>query len=478
MQSLLHKVTAFFSGKSSTSQSREASSPNVISRKHHGISRKQIDRAALDVLYGLKRAGYDAYLVGGCVRDLLLGIEPKDFDVVTNAKPEQVKAVFKNRCRLIGRRFRLAHVRFGRMTIEVATFRGDGEAKSAEVHNPKHTNRAVDSSGRLVRDNVFGTIDEDVWRRDFTVNSLYYNIKDFTVIDYCNGLDDLKHGQLKLIGDPETRYREDPVRMIRAVRFAAKLGFEIEDKTKAPIYEMGHLMRDVSHARMFEEVLKLFHSGVGLEAFEKLRHFGLFTYIFPQTHHLLTQEDQGFPRMLTVEALKSTDERIRGNKGVNPSFLFSAMLWEPMLQRMEQHLAEGFSRQDAMFAAASDVIEQQNVSTMIPRRFMVQIKEIWSLQFRLPNHSGPRAQKLFEHPRFRAAYDFMGIRIAAGEDSVKEVFDWWTDYQQKDPLAQVALANDVKGPGKRRRRPRRGRNYYRKKYTRSAEQDSNVSSGG
>lgn len=458
MQNLIRKVTAFFAKTPVPSSKGESSSPQVIPREDHHISRKQIDKAALDVLYGLKKAGYDAYLVGGCVRDLLLGIEPKDFDVVTNAEPEQVKSVFKNRCRLIGRRFRLAHVRFGRMTIEVATFRGEGADKKDET-----SLRTVDESGRLVRDNVFGTIDEDVWRRDFTVNSLYYSINDFTVIDYTNGLDDLKHGQLKLIGDPETRYREDPVRMIRAVRFAAKLGFEIEDHSKAPIYEMSHLMRDVSHARLFEEVLKLFHSGVGLEVFEKLRHFGLFTYIFPQTHHLLTQEDQGFPRMLVIEALKSTDERVRSGKGVNPSFLFAAMLWEPMLQRMEQHLAEGFSRQDAMFAAAADVIEQQNTATMVPKRFMSQIKEIWSLQFRLPNRSGTRAQRLYEHPRFRAAYDFMGIRLEAGDDALKEVFDWWTDFQDKDPIAQVAFANDVKGPSKRQRRPRRGRNYYRKK---------------
>lgn len=456
MQGLLRKVTAFFTASSSSGQ-RDSTRRVVLSRKEHGISRKQIDKAALDVLYGLKKSGFEAYLVGGCVRDLLLGIEPKDFDVVTNAKPEQIKAVFKHRCRLIGRRFRLAHVRFGRLVIEVATFRGDGEA--AEGTTQPH--RAVDSSGRLIRDNVFGTLEEDVWRRDFTVNSLYYNIKDFSIIDQAGGVADLKKGHLTLIGDPETRYREDPVRMIRAVRFAAKLGFEIEARTKAPIYELGHLLKDVSHARMFEEVLKMFHSGVGVEVFEKLRHFGLFTFLFPQTHHLLSQEDQGFPRMLVIEALKSTDARINADKGVNPAFLFAAMLWEPMLQRREQHLAEGFAPQDATFAAASDVIELQNVSTMIPKRFMSQIKEIWNLQFRLPNRSGPRAQKLFEHPRFRAAYDFMGIRLAAGETSVESVFQWWTEFQEKDPIAQVAFANRIKSPQKRRRRPRRGRNPYR-----------------
>lgn len=476
MQRLIHKIKSFFSASDSDSAFQSPSKLKIIERKQHGISRKQIDKEALDVLYGLKRAGYEAYLVGGGVRDILLGLEPKDFDVVTNAEPEQVKAVFKSRCRLIGRRFRLAHVYFGRNVIEVATFRGDGEGRQSGNRKQVNNTRAVDDSGRLVRDNVYGSIDEDVWRRDFTINSLYYNIRDFSVVDYADGMTDLRNGQLRLIGDPETRYREDPVRMIRAVRFAAKLGFEIEPRTKAPIYELGHLLKDVSHARMFEEVLKLFHSGVAIEVFEKLRHFGLFTFLFPQTHHLLSQESEGFPRMLVIEALKSTDARIQAEKGVNPSFLFAAMLWEPMLQRMEQHLAEGFSRQDAMFAAANDVIEQQIYSTSIPKRFISQIKEIWSLQFRLLNRHGNRPQKLSEHPRFRAAYDFMGIRVAAGDDSLKEVFDWWTEYQNLDAVDQVAFANDVEKPKGRSRRPRRNRNPYRKRSHGRGDQAETVSS--
>ncbi len=477
MQRLIHKIKTFFSASDSDSAFQSPSELKIIERKQHGISRKQIDKEALDVLYGLKRAGYDAYLVGGGVRDILLGLEPKDFDVVTNAEPEQVKGVFKSRCRLIGRRFRLAHVYFGRNAIEVATFRGAGEGHQSGNRKQVNNTRAVDDSGRLVRDNVYGTIDEDVWRRDFTVNSLYYDIHNFSVVDYTGGMEDLRKGQLRLIGDPETRYREDPVRMIRAVRFAAKLGFEIEPRTKAPIYELGHLLKDVSHARMFEEVLKLFHSGVAVEVFEKLRHFGLFTFLFPQTHHLLSQESEGFPRMLVIEALKSTDARIQSGKGVNPSFLFAAMLWEPMLQRMEQHLAEGFARQDAMFAAASDVIDQQIYSTSIPKRFISQIKEIWSLQFRLLNRHGNRPQRLSEHPRFRAAYDFMGIRAAAGDESdLKEVFDWWTEYQKLDSVDQVAFANNVEKPKSRRRRPRRNRNPYRKRSQGRDEHAQTVSS--
>ena len=461
MQSLFQKVTSFFSSKNSTS----VSSPveyTVIPRKKHGISRKQIDKHALDVLYGLKRAGYDAYLVGGAVRDLMLGIEPKDFDVVTNAEPEQIKEVFKRKCRLIGRRFRLAHVGYGRNVIEVATFRGDGEGSNKISRKQLNNTRSTDDAGKLLRDNVYGTMDEDIWRRDFTVNSLYYNIKNFSIIDYAGAEEDIKKGQLRLIGDPEVRYREDPVRMIRAIRFAAKLGFDIEQKTKDPIYEMGALLKDVSHARMFEEVLKLFHSGVGVEVFEKLNHFGLFRYIFPQTHHLLSQEDQGFPRMLVIEALKSTDKRIQSGKSVNPSFLFAAMLWEPLIQRMEQHLAEGFVHQDALYAAANDVISEQIYSTAIPKRFTAQMREIWNLQFRLPKNNGAKAQKLQEHRRFRAAYDFLGIRVAAGETELKELFNWWTEYQIKNPIEQVAYANNLY-QDREPKRNNRGRNPYRKR---------------
>ncbi len=308
MQRIIRKITSFFSKSkpaSHPSYYQEGVTPTIIPRSEHGISRKDIDKSALDVLYGLKRAGYDAYLVGGCVRDLLLGLEPKDFDVVTNAEPDQIKAVFKRRCQLIGRRFRLAHVRFGRTVIEVATFRGQGDGENRQDffgRNGKHsgTAREVDATGRLVRDNVYGTIDEDVWRRDFTVNALYYNIRDFSIVDYTGGLDDIDAGELRLIGDPVTRYREDPVRMIRAIRFAAKLGFNIEKQTEKPITELAHLFADVSNARLFEEVLKLFHSGVAIQVFEKLRHFDLFTHLFPLTEQVLSQESEGFPRIIVI----------------------------------------------------------------------------------------------------------------------------------------------------------------------------------
>ena len=294
MQRIIRKISAFFSRTKllPESASRGKNSPVIVKRQKHGISRKQIDKSALDVLYGLKRGGYEGYLVGGCVRDLLLGLEPKDFDVVTDAEPDQVKNVFKQRCRLIGRRFRLAHVRFGRMMIEVATFRGQGDGdgrkdrfgRKGKLSGPA---REVDDAGRVLRDNVYGTIEEDVWRRDFTVNALYYDIRTFSITDYAGGLEDIKKGQLRLIGDPKTRYREDPVRMIRAIRFAAKLGFKIEKHTEKPITTLAPLLNDVSNARMFEEVLKLFHSGVAIEVFEKLRHYGLFEHLFPLTEQIL-----------------------------------------------------------------------------------------------------------------------------------------------------------------------------------------------
>lgn len=471
MHRIIRKITSLFSKSSPAIKPQSGQAPLVVTRDDHSISRQDLDKSALDVLYGLKRAGYDAYLVGGCVRDLLLGLEPKDFDVVTNAEPDEVKSVFRQRCRLIGRRFRLAHVRFGRYVIEVATFRGQSDDNDNQAtrrdrfgRKGKYSGpaREVDDTGRLVRDNVYGTIDEDVWRRDFTVNALYYNIRDFSIIDYADGLADLKKGQIRLIGDPETRYREDPVRLIRAIRFAAKLGFNIEKQTEAPIRELAPLLLDVSNARMFDEVLKLFHSGSAIEVFEKLRYYGLFEHLFPLTEQSLKEEYEGYPRMMVIEALKSTDQRIQSGKTVNPSFLFSALLWEPMLQRREMHLAGGMPPQDALYAASNDVIDQQISRTAIPKRFTAQIREIWGLQFRLSHRHGDRAKKLFEHQRFRAAYDFLGVRVAAGEEELADVFDWWTEYQEKDPVAQIAFANAVEKP-ERKKRPRKNRNFYRKR---------------
>ncbi len=497
MQRIIRKVTSLFSkriGSDETLELAEAGTgselhhhtPVIIPKREHGISRKEIDKSALDVLYSLKRGGYEAYLVGGAIRDLLLGMMPKDFDIVTDAKPEEVKKVFKSRCRLIGRRFRLAHVRFGRDIIEVATFRGQADAAPKKADgfklpfgrrgkNRSLEGREVDEHGRLIRDNVYGTIDEDVWRRDFTINALYYNIHNFSIVDYVGGVADIQDRLICLIGEPEQRYREDPVRMIRAVRFASKLDFEIEEETRAPISKLAHLLQDVSHARMFEEVLKLFHSGVAVEIYHQLQEYGLFQYLFPLTAALIEAEKSGeasdaVTEKIVLEALKSTDARIKEGKPVNPAFLFTAMLYQPMLMRQALLQEEGLAPQDAFYAAANEVLDKQNFATAIPKRFQVQIKEIWNLQHRLHNRRGERAHRLREHPRFRAAYDFLGIRVAAGDESVKALFDWWTHYQTLEPLDQVAFANEVttKSPRKRRK-TRKNRNFYRKKHQRSGQ---------
>lgn len=399
------------------------------------------------MLYRLKNAGYQAHLVGGGVRDLLLGREPKDFDVATDATPEQVKEVFRN-CRLIGRRFRLAHVHFGREIIEVATFRS--------MQNPSEEGDREIENGMLVRDNVYGTIEEDALRRDFTINALYYNIEDFSVIDYADGMADLQRGVLRLLGDPETRYREDPVRMLRAVRFAAKLGFSINPACEAPIFELGDLLQGVPAARLFEEVLKLFMGGVALETFEKLRHYNLFGQLFPETEQCLRYEEDEFPITFVNRGLKNTDIRIAGGKPVTPAFLFAVLLWEPVRRLAGQLQATGEAPLMAMQQAGAEVVFQQSRRVSIPKRFSIPMREIWGLQHRFQHRAGKRPLRLLTHPRFRAAYDFLLLRAEAGEAD-RELADWWTEFQEVNAEERNRMATSVKGngAGKRRRRRRR-----------------------
>lgn len=418
--------------------------PRVIPRQDHGISRANISEHALKVLYRLKQAGYEAYLVGGGVRDLLLGREPKDFDVATDAKPEEVRAVFRN-CRLIGRRFRLAHVHFGREIIEVATFRGGNADDDSEGE------RQIEN-GMIVRDNLYGTREEDALRRDFTVNALYYNIADFSVIDYAGGMEDLKAGRLRLIGDdPERRLREDPVRMLRAVRFAAKLGFSVDPACEGPLLALGHLLRDVPAARLFEEVLKLFHGGTGLLAFEKLRHYGLFAHLFPATEACLAREDQSFPITFVSRGLENTDRRVQDDQPVAPFFLFALLLWEPVRQRYEELLGTDLAPVEAMAAAAAEISASQQSLVTIPKRFSMPMREVWELQPRLEQRRGKSAHRLLAHPRFRAAYDFLVLRAQSGEAD-PELADWWTRFQEADGQDRARM---VEGATKRRRR--RGR---------------------
>ncbi len=422
--------------------------PLVVPRNEHNISRANISENALKVLYRLKQGGFQAYLVGGGVRDLLLGREPKDFDIATDATPEEVRSVFRN-CRLIGRRFRLAHVHFGREIIEVATFRGGGGGDE-EDEGERHI-----QNGMILRDNLYGTREEDALRRDFTVNALYYNIADFSVIDYAGGLEDLRAGRLRLIGDdPERRYREDPVRMLRAVRFACKLGFNIDPACERPLLDLGHLLSDIPPSRLFEEVLKLFHGGTALSAFEKLRHYGLFAHLFPATEACLAREENAFPITFVCRGLENTDRRIQEDKPVTPAFLFAVLLWEPVRLRYEELVARGLSPLEAMSQAAAEVSAQQRPQVALPKRFALLMQEIWALQPRLEQRQGKRPYRLVTHPRFRAAYDFLVLRAESGEAD-EETAQWWTRFQEANPQERAGMTGGGKRRRPRRRRPRR-----------------------
>ncbi|HIF50096.1 MAG TPA: polynucleotide adenylyltransferase PcnB [Thiotrichaceae bacterium] len=421
--------------------------PTIIPRDQHTISRTAISDAALKVLYRLKNAEYKAYLVGGGVRDILLGREPKDFDVVTDAEPEQIRELFRN-CRLIGRRFRLAHVRFGPEIIEVSTFRAP--------HHVSDQGEGRVEDGRIIRDNVYGDIDDDVWRRDFTVNALFYNIKDFSIVDYVGGVKDLEEGQLKLIGDPSQRYVEDPVRMLRAVRFAAKLGLRIHPEAEKPISQHAELLKEIPPARLFEEMLKLFMGGCALETFEKLRHYNLFQYLFPQTDHLLDSHEKDYPHAFIMQALKNTDLRLSEGNTVTPAFLIAAFLWEPMRTVADDHIANGLSEMEAVQLAGDTIISRQIASLSIPRRFTHMARDIWSLQVRLKRIK-KRSFRVLMHPKFRAAYDFLLLRAEAGE-SLGELVEYWTKEQLAEPLIGQEKIKSGNHKPRSRSRPRGRRN--------------------
>jgi poly(A) polymerase len=421
--------------------------PQVIPRPEHNISRDQISESALKVLYRLKNGGYGAYLVGGSVRDLLLGREPKDFDVATDARPEQIRELFRN-SRLIGRRFRLAHVRYGDEIIEVSTFRAQ--------HNETDDCQMVE--GRILQDNVYGTIDDDVWRRDFTVNSLYYNIEDFSVIDYVGGMNDIRAGRIRLIGDPDRRYIEDPVRMLRAVRFAVKLGFRIDPESEKPIFRLNDLLADIPPARLFEECIKLFTGGSALQTFEQLRHYDLFRILFPQTDAILQQQEGGFPHTLLIHALRTTDSRIAEGKPVSPGYLIAALLWIPMLEMARNYMQSGLSELESFNLASDVVISKQVHRTAMPRRFTQMARDVWQMQSRLRRIKGNRPQRLMQHPKFRAAYDFLLLRNEAGENE-QELADWWTKFLNNPELQEV---QQDKPSGPRKKRRRGGKNRSRK----------------
>ena len=439
----------------------------IIPRSEHSISRAAISPQALKVLYRLKDAGYQAYLVGGSVRDLLLGISPKDFDVATDALPEEVRRLFRN-CRLIGRRFRLAHVHYGNEIIEVATFRA--AAAPPEVDDEDHREvdeaRAHDDSGRILRDNLYGSIDADVWRRDFTANALYYNSADFSVWDYVGGAADVRDRVLRLIGDPEVRYREDPVRMLRAARFAAKLGFTLHAGTRAPLRSLAPLLAGVPAARLFDECTKLFLSGHAVAGFARLREFELLPHLVPALAAELEREPDGLAARVLELGLAGTDARVAADRAVTPTFLFAVLLYGPITRLAAERTAAGIPPAQALAEASDAVVLAQVRRVAVPKRFTLPLRELLALQPRFERREGRRALALLQHPQFRAAYDLLLLRAEAGAVP-QALADWWTEIQTL-PAAErqqrVAALESVEPPEaaaaagpRRRRRRRRGR---------------------
>jgi poly(A) polymerase len=429
--------------------------PRIVARDAHGISRKDISPNALRVLYRLREGGFSGYLVGGAVRDLLIGGHPKDFDVATDATPEQVKALFRN-CRLIGRRFRLAHVVYGREIIEVATFRSNEDDGSGS--------REMGDEGRIHRDNVYGTIEDDAVRRDFTANALYYAIEDFSVRDYVGGFEDVQARVLKLIGDPESRYREDPVRMLRAVRLAAKLDFSIDGPSAEPIPRLATLLSGAAPARLFDECLKLFLSGHAEKSFLGLERHGLLPALFPETAKALETNRSGALRATLLQALRNTDARVAAEQPVTPAFLFAALLWPAYCRELAVLQKSGVEAASAQQRAADRVTLHQAERIALPRRFSLPMQEIWLLQPRFTQRVRKRVFRLLAHPRFRAAFDFLELRVHGNPEIAADV-EFWRE-AQSDPAhaaelleaerAQEAGAEQGAPPRRRRRRRRSG----------------------
>jgi poly(A) polymerase len=433
-------------------QQHTRTTPEVLNGSQHSLQRNQFSRYAVSIVERLQNAGYQAYLVGGCVRDLMLGITPKDFDVATSATPEQVRAEFRN-ARIIGRRFKLVHIHFGREIIEVATFRAN-HPQDEEDEDSNQSSR--NESGRILRDNVYGTLEEDAQRRDFTINALYYDPVTERVLDYANGVHDIRNRLIRLIGDPQQRYKEDPVRMLRAVRFAAKLDFGIEKHSATPIRPLAPMLRDIPAARLFEEVLKLFLSGYAEPSFEMLVDLELFEPLFPASSKAL-EYNPTYTHTLISEALANTDLRVKQNKPVTPAFLFAALLWPALPARVLRLQERGMPPIPAMQEAAHELIAEQCQRIAIPKRFTMPIREIWDMQERLPRRSGKRADLLLDNPRFRAGYDFLLLRESAGEET-DGLGDWWTEYQDANEAGRRDMIRDLgnksetgQGPRKRRR---------------------------
>ncbi len=418
----------------------------IIPVKQHGIHRNQISSCALKITQELQKASFSAFVVGGAVRDLLLGLDPKDFDVATNATPEQVRSTFR-RSRIIGRRFRLVHAMCGLETVEVSTFRGP----SPDNGHPLEMNDITDQHGRLLQDNVFGSQEEDAVRRDFTMNALFYNPVTEEIHDYLNGYDDITARTLRIIGEPVSRYREDPVRMLRAVRLAAKLGLQIDAKTAQPIGDLAPLLQNVPTARLFDEMLKLLLSGHSLACVVDLRARGLHHGLLPMLDVILEQPLG--ERFITL-ALKNTDERVQQDKPISPAFLFASLLWHEVMVSWNSYKGHGEKPSIALYKAMDDVLAKQQKNLAIPRRFTATVQEIWAMQPRFELLAGHGPFRLISHPRFRAAYDFMLLRCESGEINA-EIASWWKEFITANHEQREKMIHKLSPPRKRRSRSRR-----------------------
>jgi poly(A) polymerase len=464
-----------------------AHTPRIIPRAEHSISRRNISPNALRVLYRLREGGYQAFLVGGCLRDLLLGFEPKDFDVATSARPEEVKRLFRN-CRLIGRRFRLAHVFYGHEIIEVATFRAasapsqgeeteddpdilpevgaseDNPEAEAEFDQEREreaeeedrddgpVDRVLDEGGRILRDNSYGTIEEDVWRRDFTCNALYYNIEDFSLWDFVGAMDDIQARRLRLIGDAGQRYREDPVRMLRAARFEAKLGFGLDGDTESQITELGEALREVPAARLFDETLKLFLTGHGVKSLEVLRRRGLLGVLYPGVEKYLHRHPGSLVEKLLVAGLANTDERVQAGRSVTPTFLFTLLLYGPIAAYIEKQPPDKWSDVGTILDGCDHALREALQRVMIPKRFSLGVRDMFALQPQLESPRARRVLRLIEQPRFRAGYDLLLLRAQVGM-APRDVADWWTALQAASPQQRNEMAQALEAARGRSGRP-------------------------
>ncbi len=427
------------------------SEPRTVPKEQHGIGREAISQGSRKVCEMLHSHGYQAYVVGGAVRDLLLGLRPKDFDVATDAYPEEVHKVFR-RSRLIGRRFKLVHVMFGEETVEVSTFRARAETEKHGGDRFPERDHVVDEHGRVVRDNTYGTREDDAIRRDFTINALYYDPASETLLDYHNGLRDLQRKSVRIIGDARARYREDPLRMLRAVRFAAKAGFSIDERTRKPIRELAHLLENVPPSRVYEEMQKLLLSGHAATGLRQLRSEGLHHGLLPLLD-VIIEQPMG-ERFVTL-ALEQTDSRVRSGKSVSPAFLFAALLWHEVLAAWKKAQQRGLNPIPALFEAMDTVLDIQTDKLAIPRRLTAVMKEIWALQPRFEQRSGRRPFGLLAHERFRAGFDFLVLRSGSGE-APEELSQWWEKFQHAGEAERQAMLMAPQ-PGERRRRRRRRR---------------------